>query len=45
MRETYTVTASTTIDAPPATVWDARTDPETFKQAFFVSEISTIDRL
>lgn len=41
MSATYTATASTNIDAPPATVWDALTSPETSKQYFFGAEVET----
>lgn len=41
MSDTYTATASTTIDASPATVWDALTDPGTIPQYFFGSEVET----
>lgn len=41
MSQTYTATASTTIDTTIATVWDALTDPETIEQYFFDSEVET----
>lgn len=41
MGESFTATASTTIDASPETVWGALTDPETIKQWFFGSEVET----
>ena len=41
MSDTYTATASTTIGAPPETVWDALTDPETIREYFFGSEVET----
>ncbi|WP_254533331.1 SRPBCC family protein [Natrinema gelatinilyticum] len=41
MSNTYTATASTTIDVPPRTVWDALTAPELIKQYFFGSTIET----
>lgn len=41
MSETYTATASTTIDASPGTVWNALTDPEAIEQYFFGSTVET----
>ncbi|WP_458190687.1 SRPBCC domain-containing protein [Haladaptatus sp. NG-WS-4] len=41
MSETFTATASTTIDAAPKTVWDALTNPQTIKQYFFGSTVQT----
>jgi uncharacterized protein YndB with AHSA1/START domain len=35
------VTASTTITADPATVWDALTDPEVVSRAFFGADVKT----
>lgn len=41
MSDTYTATATTTIDAPPETVWNALTDPETIEQYFFGAAVDT----
>lgn len=41
MSETYTATATTTIDAPPETVWDGLTNPDLVPQYFFGAEVDT----
>lgn len=41
MGETYIATATTTIDAPPETVWDGLTDSDLVPQYFFGAEVHT----
>lgn len=41
MSETYTARATTTIDAPPETVWNGLTDPDLVPQYFFGAEVET----
>lgn len=41
MSNTYTATASTTIDVPPDTVWDALTEPELIEQYVFGATVET----
>lgn len=41
MSETYVATATTTIDAPPETVWNGLTDPELIPEYFFEAEVDT----